>query len=262
MGAQTYSYVAYIDEAGDEGFKFKNKDGSKGSTEWFVLSGVLIRAEDDIKTTKLVDEVRLKISKSPKTVLHFKDLDHKRRVPYIDTIAKANIRASSVMIHKPSLASDGLKNSERLYFYASRLLLERITWYCRDAVKTTGDGSVLIVFSNKSSLKYDDFKKYMGRLFDMGAAENVKIAWNVLRDEQIVTHGAGERKGLQIADAVASGILAAVEQNQYGYTEPRYIEMLKPIVYERGGNYLSYGLKFMPKVPAAADCPWLAHFAK
>jgi hypothetical protein len=100
VSAPTYSYVAYIDEAGDEGFKFKNKDGSKGSTEWFVLSGVVIRSEHDVATTKLVDEVRAKISKSPKTVLHFKDLQHKQRVPYIDTIAKANLRISTVMLHK------------------------------------------------------------------------------------------------------------------------------------------------------------------
>jgi hypothetical protein len=121
---------------------------------------------------------------------------------------------------------------------------------------------VLIDFSNKSALKYDDFKKYMGRLFNMTGTENIQIAWNVLRDNQIVTHGAGERKGLQIADAAASGILAALEKDQYGYTESRYVQMMKPIVYERAGKYLSYGLKFWPKAPALTECPWLGLFTK
>ncbi len=38
-----------------------------------------------------------------------------------------------------------------------------------------------------------------------------------------------------------------VEPNHYGNCEPRYAEILKPITYERRGNYLSYGVKVVPK---------------
>jgi Protein of unknown function (DUF3800) len=60
LAAPSYSHVAYIDEAGDEGFKFA-VDGKKGSSEWFVLSAVIVRTEIDIATTKLVDRVRAKL---------------------------------------------------------------------------------------------------------------------------------------------------------------------------------------------------------
>ena len=47
------SYVAYVDEAGDEGFRF-----DRGSSAWFVVSAVLIRKPLDVETVKLVDNVR------------------------------------------------------------------------------------------------------------------------------------------------------------------------------------------------------------
>lgn len=261
MSASTYSYVAYIDEAGDEGFKF-TVNGHKGSSDWFVLSAAVIRAENDIATTKLVDRVRATLGMPPKKMLHFKDLDHKKRLPYLDEIAKAQLRVCSVLIHKPSLSTDALKNSERLYFYAGRLLLERLSWFCRDAPKTSGDGSVLIVFSNKSTMRYADFKAYLGRLFEMGRENNVQIAWNVIKAPQIVTYQAADRKGLQIADAVASGFFAGLEKDRHGFIEGRYAQMLKPVVYERAGNFTSYGLKFMPAKPSMTEHPWLADFPK
>src|SRR5437016_4231226 len=48
----THSFVGYIDEAGDEGFKF-----DKGSTEWFVLSCMLISKEQEPSVVKLIEDV-------------------------------------------------------------------------------------------------------------------------------------------------------------------------------------------------------------
>lgn len=53
--------------------------------------------------------------------------------------------------------------------------------------------------------------------------------------------------GLQIADAVASSTYYAVQPSQHGYTEDRYIRMLKPVIYHHRGRYLGYGLKFWPQ---------------
>lgn len=41
------SFIAYVDESGDEGFVF-NSDGS-GSSRWFVLSAVVIRKSNDLQ---------------------------------------------------------------------------------------------------------------------------------------------------------------------------------------------------------------------
>jgi hypothetical protein len=53
--------------------------------------------------------------------------------------------------------------------------------------------------------------------------------------------------GLQIADAVAGSFFYAVEPSKYGYTEHRYVKLLKPIVYHWHGKYLGYGIKSWPR---------------
>ena len=54
------------------------------------------------------------------------------------------------------------------------------------------------------------------------------------------------RYGLQLADIAVSGLTAALEPDFYGNCEPRFARLLKPIVYHRGRNYLSYGAKMVP----------------
>lgn len=41
------SFVAYVDESGDEGFKFL--PNAQGSSRWFVLSAMVIRRENDLQ---------------------------------------------------------------------------------------------------------------------------------------------------------------------------------------------------------------------
>jgi Protein of unknown function (DUF3800) len=57
------TFIAFIDESGDEGFRFH-----AGNSEWFVLSAVVGRKKDEIETVKLVDAVRDHL-KSPITSL-------------------------------------------------------------------------------------------------------------------------------------------------------------------------------------------------
>ena len=66
------SFIAYIDESGDEGFVF-NADGS-GSSRWFVLSAVVIRRDNDLQLVSCLKETRALLHKAPKTPLHFVDL--------------------------------------------------------------------------------------------------------------------------------------------------------------------------------------------
>jgi hypothetical protein len=63
---------------------------------------------------------------------------------------------------------------------------------------------------------------------------------------EIRSYPHAKRRGLQIADAVASSFLYAVEPLMGGYTEDHYARLLKPVVYKRRDKYLGYGLKFLP----------------
>lgn len=241
----TPSFVVYIDESGDEGFLF-----NKGSTDWFVLSAVITEKASDLQTVKLVDTVRQKLGRQPadKDPLHFRKLKHEQRLPFIQEISEADLRSVIVMIHKPSITNVELFQERfRLYFYASRLLLERVSWYCRDhkTNHTLGDGSAEICFSNRGGMKYDEFRSYMETLKLKSQLNDVRVDWDVIKSSQI-TALSPKLMGMQIADAIASGFFFGTQLNQYGFVEDRYVRMLKPIVYHHRGRYNGYGIKIWP----------------
>ncbi len=238
------SYVAYVDEAGDEGLRF-----DRGSSAWFVLSAVLIRKPLDVETVKLVDDVRRVLGKPPKKPLHFRDLRHEQKLPYIAEIARAAVRTVSVMIHKPSLREpEKLRKEYGLYLYAVRFLLEQVSWLCRDnrMPDNGADGSTEIIFSNKAGMSHKKLTGYLEFLRRQCEVQDVTIEWNAVKTGQIRSYSPGKRMGLQIADAVASGVFAALEPSRYGFTEDRYARMLKPVTYRHQGRYLGYGLQFRP----------------
>jgi hypothetical protein len=236
--------MVYVDESGDEGFV-------RGASEWFVISGVIIRRAIDLETVKVVDTVRTALNKPAGKPLHFRHLNHMQRVAYVAALAGQRMRTVSVMVHKPSITNVAtMKKKNVLYFYASRYLLERVSWYCRDILQPNeaGDGSAEIIFSNKGGMSYEDFRTYVDRLRNRS---DVRIDWNVIKRDQISSKGHAERRGLQIADAVASGYWNAVNRNALGLTEDRYARTLEPIAYAyKGRRIRSYGVKFVPDVTA------------
>ena len=238
------TFVVYVDESGDEGFSF-----GKGSSDWFVLSAVITRKATEIETVKLVDSVRDLLNKPKKKPLHFRDLRHEQRLPLIAEIARADLRTVSVFFFKPLIKEpDKFRERFRLYFYAVRFLLERVSWYCRDNINAhdAGNCSAEIVFSNRSGMSYTEISEYLSYLKSRTDDLGVNIHWPTINPKHITAFSPGKRLGLQIADAVASGFFSAVQPSRYGYTEDHYARLLKPIVYNRKGLFQSYGLKFWP----------------
>ena len=214
------SWVVYIDESGDEGFRF-----NKGSPDWFVLSAVVTKKSFDLETVKLVDHVRANIlNRTDTNPLHFRKLKHEHRIPFLYQIQQANLKAVIVLVHKPSILNvEIFQQKNRMYFYAARLLLERVSWYCRDHFnnQVDGDGSAEIIFSNRGGMKYEDFRQYMDKLQHQTQFGDIQIDWDVIKRDQITAYSA-KRMGLQIADAVASSFFFGIQLNQYGFSESRY----------------------------------------
>jgi len=209
VNTQNATFVVYIDESGDEGFHF-----SKGSSQWFVLSAIITRKFIDVETVKLVDEVRRKLNKPPKKHLHFKDLRHEHKLPYVDRIAKADLRTISVLVHKSSIGEqEKFKRRHALYFHSVEHLFEGVSWYCRDhkTPQDEGDGTAEIIFSNRSSMSYEELRNHLKVLKDRDESSAVQIDWNAFKIDTITSFSAGKRMGLQIADAVAGSFFYAVE---------------------------------------------------
>ena len=109
-----------------------------------------------------------------------------------------------------------------------------------------GDGRVRIVFSRRGGLSYEGFRRYLMRL-KTGDQEDIRIHWNVIDIDGIEARDHSSKAGLQIADLIAYCMTAALEPNPYGNCELRYARILRPLIYKRGDNYLSYGVKLVPR---------------
>jgi hypothetical protein len=241
------SFRVYIDESGDEGFVF-NADGS-GSSKWLVLSALITRREIDLETVKLIDRVRAKLGRLPATPLHFRDLKHEQRIPYVREIAAAKVRTVSVLIYKPAITEPEKFQSEKylLYRHASRILLERVSWFCRDNRKAgVGNGEAEIIFSNRSRMSYEELREYLRTLKNKSDPLGVTIDWSVINPDTVRAVNHEKLIGLQLADAVASSLFYAVNLNRYGEAEPRYQEILQPTFCRHKEIILGYGLKFWP----------------
>lgn len=243
------SYRVYIDESGDEGFVF-HSDGS-GSSRWFILSAVVVRKKNDLSLVRTMENVRSVLGKAPRKELHFRELKHEQRVPYVKQIAGGQIKTVNVLIHKPSLREPEKFQSEKflLYRYASRYLLERVSWLCRDKHNPgEGNGRADIIFSNRSIMSYDDLTAYLQMLRKKADSDpmDIRIDWSVVDPRRVSAVDHAKLAGLQIADAVASSLFYAVNLNRYGESEDKYARLLLPICYRHKGAALGYGLKFWP----------------
>jgi hypothetical protein len=247
--ASPHSFIAYIDEAGDEGFTFRDPCHT-GSSHWFVLSAVVFRAQDELAAIRNLNAVIKPIELARKKPIHFSSLPHEQRVPIAYAISKSSLKLISVCIHKPALIKQhGLRENRRLYFWATRLLLERISWMVRaQADRRDGkSGRCGLVFSHCKRLSYDRLREYL-RLLHSPQIKS-QIDWRFVSEEDVEVDQHAGRVGLKVADAVASGLRYALDLSSHGFCEDRYARLFRSVTYCRGNNYLSYGLKVIPTAP-------------
>lgn len=251
-----HSYVAYIDESGDDGLvgHFRQPGADGGPSHWLVIGATVWRFSRDLDMVAVARDIiqRLPERKRGKP-LHFNELDHAQRTMAITQLAQHPFRVSGVFAYKPIIPSGVYVEKNQLYHYMTRYLIERISWLCRDYRKQVpeGDGRVKIVFSRRGGMNYGDFQNYLNILRNADDPE-IQIHWPVIDIDGVEAVDHGQRYGLQLADLAVGGMRAALEFDPYGNLEPRFADLLKPKVYERRGNRLSYGAKTVPTCEAIA----------
>lgn len=243
-----HSFVAYIDESGDDGLcKFREPGAHGGSSSWLIISACVFRNTFDLEALRWRDEISNSMPEKKSRQIHFAQMNHSQRIFAAQCIAARPIRAISVISNKKTIPDGVYSEKNQLYFYLTRYLIERISWVCRDLRPEVpeGDGTVKITFSRRGGMSYRGFKKYLERLQSL-ADEQVHIHWPVIDVDGIDAQDHSRRAGLQLADIIASAFAAGFEPDKFGNCEKRYSELLRPIVYNRGGNFLSYGVKVVP----------------
>lgn len=244
----SHSFVAYIDESGDDGIgNYREPGAHGGASKWLVISACVFRHSFELDAVSWRDEIAALMPEKRSRDIHFNYMNHSQKLAASQSLAERPIRAISVLSNKTTIPDGIYTEKNQLYFYLTRYLIERLSWLCRDLRPRVpqGDGRAKITFSRRGGMSYADFRAYLQRLHSTEDQE-IKIHWPVIDIDGISAKDHSTHAGLQLADSIASTFANGFEPDRYGNCECRYAEILKRIVYERRGNYLSYGVKVVP----------------
>jgi hypothetical protein len=254
-------YVAYIDEAGDDGLKPKSHSERKAS-EWMVIAAVLIKSSSESNVIPWVQSIIHKIDQHQLTHLHFRNLRDDKKDTVCKEIARLNIRIFAVLSHKQNMLGYRNTRAEKarvnrtawFYCWMSRLLMEKMTAYCgHRSLRDYGEQrTIRCEFSDRGGVRIDDIKAYYKYLNDqskMGMMFHKRhdLDWRVFSPEQLFTYPNKMRAGLQLADCVASAFFAGLEATPDGLIKPAFAKALVPRICPdiRGKRY-GFGVRTMP----------------
>jgi hypothetical protein len=250
-------FVAYIDEAGDDGIgKFRAR-GAEGQTHWLVLSALIVSIDVDVELPTWRNEITSAFPKRTKRDLHFRYLSHEQAVHACRVLAGKPAGIISILSNKTTIPSHPshpvLSRKNGLYKYLLRFLLERVSDACRRRCGLDGQGPrhCRLVFSRRGGMDYSEFQDYMRHLRALQTTQGSRrpIRWDHVDIENIVALDHGSRAGLQLADVASSAFFKAVEPNLYGGYEHRYaLELAGRVVKSSLGQALNFGVKPVPDV--------------
>lgn len=251
-------FVAYVDEAGDEGFG-KLAGESSGQSNWFSIGAAVVDAGNDKLLPAWRNEVMDRFANRKNKDLHFRELNHDQRVHACTTIAGKMVGGCVVSSCKVTILDaeeiEVFKRPQHLYNYLTRFLLERVTSACKKRAAMDGTtASLRVVFSRRKGTDYQQMREYLEFMRD--GKEKMKpvrsIDWTVLDPANIAVENHKVRAGLQVADLFTSAIWKALEPNGYGNCEDRYAKILAPRLIKQNGYTLNCGLTI---IPPYSKCP-------
>ncbi len=251
------SYVAYIDEFGDDGLARVRPTDPDGASEWFVLGAVVVPADTN-REAIWVQDILTELRLTQRRMLHFQPLDRRRQIGACRAIAKLPVRCFTVVSNKRNMRGHANPKAARVaysagrtwfYWWMTRLLLERITDYCerRSLHEHKEPRVVRIEFARRDGLRYSHCQGYFYWLRWQSKTDQLflkqgDLKWSVINPlDEIRVFDPAQNAGLQIADAVAGAFYQAVNGNP----DPA-IELAPRMAFDSRGSILGYGLKLMP----------------
>jgi hypothetical protein len=240
------AFTAYIDESGCDGFAF-----DRGSSDFLVIGAVLCRTATLCRYQQAVDDARVALRKDPAwRFKSFKDLGSvSQKWAIVDRLSASPGRCVAVAIYKPALVAEGwADNPGDLYFQASKFLVERISWACRDAPgPAEDDPRVRIVFSERKGLRYEAFRDYLRRLRADPVRYQTRAEWAHL-DPDLVDHAVHDdgEAPLLAADYFAASLGLALERKDQGVFDDRFARLWARKLYRPNGRAVGNGLKVWP----------------
>ncbi|MGW3715642.1 DUF3800 domain-containing protein [Streptomyces sp. NPDC005133] len=240
---------AFIDEAGVRSHKPKASDH-------FILSAVVIADEDIAQAREFLAGLRRDFDRHPGDTLHWQKFKHEERVHAARLLGEQEwATISTVVVAKRVLPPETrILNEDEAYLLTVRYLLERLSWFARDAGANLSYTLAHIVRMEVAKLRCFE------ELLREESTETCRIEWAALDPRGGRIDQPKRIEMLQLADIAASATYKAFDKDKFGNTERRYLEHLYPRLYRRGQSALtSYGLKMHPwNETTKVAYPWVS----
>ena len=266
-----YHYVAYIDEAGDPGLSHVKPIDNPGSSEWLILSAVVVGAPNEANVAPWVRDILSKI-RSQQRQLHFTDLKPWNKRIVCTEIATLPIRCFIVCSHKKNMRgyrnpfAEKYPNPNWFYAWLSRLLLERVTYFVREKSleQHREIKKVRLEFSERGGLNHAALNTYFEWLKMKSSGGETflplgDLVWETMHRDLLFIYPHKQRSGLQIADSVASAFFKACDYLDTGACDPEFARLLGPRMCHApdnwGGEISGYSVKLMPQFAKAGLLP-------
>jgi len=216
--------LAFIDEAGDRGYR-------KKSSEYFAMAAVIFPASMQQKIKDLITMIKSKHDIPLKTPLHWRKHCrlHETRKYISGELAKLEgLMVIYVISDKKTMPED----QEKFYNIVAAYTLERILKFAEDLNrKVSVKYGHVKGFNSQSTLDY-----FQNKIWRLGDYNNLT--------EQPKWIGADTNSGIQLADQYAGILWAAMIADKYGNYEPMYLETIKhQIRKSKQGKISGYGIK-------------------
>lgn len=250
-----YEYVAYIDESGDPGLARVKPRSAEGSSEWLIVSAVVVSRKHELQTVEWVRSWMARLKNHQRRGIHFSDLNPAKKRMVCSDLAVRPVRCFVICSNKKNM--EGYQNpfAERVsmdanwfYCWLTRLLLERVTfWVEQRSIQDFGSTrKVKLEYSIRGGLSYAQLNAYFELLKIKG--DNLflplgHIHWSVLSQELVELHNHEERAGLQLADVTASAFFKACDKYDTGACNPEFCQAPKPAHGPRSGQAVRQGVR-------------------
>jgi hypothetical protein len=264
-----YHYIAYVDEAGDPGLKRLRPEFPQGSSEWFVLSGVVVSAANEMAVRDWIPEMleatRGNQKPGRRADLHFRAMNDNHKSIACAMLASKPVRCFCICSHKKSLldwphspALHAMGNRDWFYSFLTRYLLERVTHFVADnSKKTHGEiKRVKVVYSDRGGLSVGRMTAYYDKLKNQSRSGRTvlkrgRIIWDTFHHSLLHHANHKASAGLQLADIVASSFFRACDQHNTGDCNPSFAWLLRGkmarVPDKKDGEISGYGVKLLPE---------------
>jgi hypothetical protein len=199
-------WYLYLDESGDLGFDFVNKNPSK----YFTITILVVKGHDNnrLLLNAVKKTIRRKINrkgrrnrlvnelKATKTTLEIKNY-------FYSLVNIIDFGIYTITLNKRRVYESLIRNKSRVYNYIARLVLDKIPF-------DTADLRIeLIVDKSKGKPEILDFNNYISRQLEARINPNVPL--------DIYHRNSFSNGGLQAVDLFCWGIFQKYERNKVGW---------------------------------------------